>query len=441
MLINNRTLLTMKTKKIQYKKQSQYKKQIHKHTHKHTHKNNKKHYFYINKCKFDNLYLLDYKILENYLVKLGLHPDKMMSVIENNDKIIAKQHNISYEDFCKFTKKIKPSKINTKSIIADVFFYNINSDFLDKRFYPIQKYLVNILNIKFDNITKKDNIYTYLQSRKDFKEYEKYFIETFPINDFEKYKFPEYYILRPIDSFSGQGITYIKNKKELQKEIENYKKLKNHKGVIYGNDVIASPYITNLLLFQGKKFHLRMYYIVSCINGVINSFLLNNSDIITAEKPFDMELPFTADKHDTHLKSSSIDLIFKEHFTSDNLGIEIIEEHKNKIYESSKKICKILTEMIIEKSDCKKDCKKILYPEQENGYHIFGLDIFVNKDFECILIECNEHTGFETFTEIGNQKLSNYIYKWINEIILEPLFKYNNPKIARKHKTYIKIEN
>ena len=138
------------------------------------------------------------------------------------------------------------------------------------------------------------------------------------------------------------------------------------------------------------------------------------------------------------------DLTFKEHFTSDNLGIEITEEHKNKIYESSKKICKILTEMIIAKSDCKKDCKKILYSDQKNGYHIFGIDIFVNKDFECILIECNNKPGFGTFTELGNQKLSTNIYEWINEIILEPLFKYkykyNNLEITRKHKTYITIE-
>jgi len=380
---------------------------------------------------------LNDKILENYLIKLGLHPDKMMPIIENNDRKIAKQHNISYEDFCKFTKKIKASNINTKSIIADVFFFNINSPFLDKRFYNIQKYLVNILNINFDDITRKNNLYTYLQSRKDFEKYKKYFIETFPINNFKKYKFPEYYILRPIYGYGGHGITYINNKKELQNAIENYKKLENHKGIIYGNNVVASPYITNLLLFQGKKFHLRMYYIVSCINGFIHSFVLDNSDIITAEEPFDMKPPFNKEKHDTHLKSSSVDLTFKEHFTSDNMGIEITEEHKNKIYESSKKICKILTEMIIAKIDCKKDCKTILYDEQENGYHIFGLDIFVNKDFECILIECNDRPGFGTFTEIGNRKLSKYIYKWINEIILEPLFKYNNLEIAKKHKTYI----
>ena len=66
-------------------------------------------------------------------------------------------------------------------------------------------------------------------------------------------------------------------------------KHKNYKGVIYGNNVVASPYITNLLLFRGRKFHLRMYYMISCINGIINTFFLDNGDIMTAKNNFNMD--------------------------------------------------------------------------------------------------------------------------------------------------------
>jgi hypothetical protein len=76
--------------------------------------------------------------------------------------------------------------------------------------------------------------------------------------------------LRPNDSFGGADIKYVSNHKELNIAIEYYKKNRNYRGVLYGNDVIASQYLSDLLLFRGRKMHLRMYYIVSCINGVIS---------------------------------------------------------------------------------------------------------------------------------------------------------------------------
>ena len=88
--------------------------------------------------------------------------------------------------------------------------------------------------------------------------------------------------------------------------IEYYKHNKNYKDELFNNNVIASPYITDLLLFRGRKFHLRMYYIISCINGVINSFLLDNGKITAAKEKFDLNIPFTKEKHDSHLKSTEI---------------------------------------------------------------------------------------------------------------------------------------
>ena len=66
------------------------------------------------------------------------------------------------------------------------------------------------------------NLYTYLQSRKDFEEYKDNFIETFPINELGKYNFRDnnYYILRPNDSYGGEGINYVKNEEELQKQFD-----------------------------------------------------------------------------------------------------------------------------------------------------------------------------------------------------------------------------
>ena len=403
------------------------------------------HFYYINRCIYNNkLSTLDDSILENYLKKLGLQPNiHAMKTIQAEDNKIKNKHNLSYIDFCNFNKLIQPYK-NTKNIDSlinsyhtDVFFFNINSNFLDKRFYKYHTFISNILNITFYDITTKHNLYNYILSKsKDyFNTYKQYFIETFPILEKNKYQFLGYYILRPMDSFGGKDIKYINNEIQLNNAITFYKTHKNYKSIIYGDNVIASPYITDLLLFQGKKFHLRMYFVVSCINGIINSFLLDNGEIFIANKKFNMDLPFTTDKHDTHYYE---DYTFKDDFNKNNLNRTITDTDKHKIYESCKNICRVLTKLILEKTGSNKEYSKILYDNQKNGYHIFGLDIFIKNNLEPILIECNEKPGFSTKNNKANEYLSNLMYGWINEIILKPLFKYNNPLIARQHKTFVK---
>ena len=183
-----------------------------KNSRKHSRRYSKKHYYFISQCKYDNLYFLDDTILEKYLTNLGCIPDRTMKIISDQDKQLAKNHKISYKDFCLFTKKINPPNIKNSKISniirADIFFYNINSGFLDKRLYPFKKYLANVLNIDFANITNKGVIYDNI-SHVEPDIAIKYFIKTFPINHFQEYKFPGWYILRPNDSFGGTDIKYI----------------------------------------------------------------------------------------------------------------------------------------------------------------------------------------------------------------------------------------
>ena len=100
-------------------------------------------------------------------------------------------------------------------------------------------------------------------------------------------------------------------------------------------------------------------------------------------------------------------------------------------------MCSGITKMIISKTN-----GNILYENQRNGYHLFGLDVFITKDLEPVLIECNESPGFSCFTKSGMNKLSAILFAWINSVILEPLLKYDKPMPmkARAHKTYINLD-
>jgi len=396
-----------------------------------------KHNYFIVDCKYDNLDL-DNKYLEKHLQKLGLQPDNVMVDIEMENKKLARQHGISYKDFCNQKKKVNLPSIK-QNIQADVFFYKIRTNmFLNKRFYKYEKFLLNILNLNYNQTIDKDVIYENIQ-KIDSELAQKYFIETFPINKFEKYNLPGNYILRPINSFGGVDILYINSKSELDNALAYYKKTKNYKGNIYGNNVVSSEFITNLLTFKEKKFHLRMYYIISVINGVVNSFLCKEGEIFTAKDKYDLNKPFTKEIHDTHGTSTDNDYFFPKDFTNDNLGINITTKQNNKINNEIYKKCKIMCSGITKALNKEHQKSSFLYPNQKNGYQIFGLDILIRDNLEPILIECNDSPGFRTNYSSNNDKLSKIIYGWINEVVLEPLFKYNDSYRIRKHNTYIHI--
>jgi hypothetical protein len=377
----------------------------------------------------------DYSILDNYLQKLGYKPDKTMDQFTSIYHKQAKQNNITLQEYCDFAYQLKPKIDNKiiKNITANVIFYDNNRPYLNTSLYNIDSLLINVLDIDFYNITNKhviyDNIKQVVPTLSD-----NFFIKTFPINHLKEYHFPSWYILRPNNSFGGVDIKYINNQIDLNNAITYYKTAKNYRGIIYGNNVIASPYITDLLLFRGRKFHLRLYYIISSINGTISSFLLDDGKIITASELFDMNEPFTAAKHDTHIKSTDADYLISKHFTTENIGTNITDTIIKQIFTKCKLICAAITKAVIKKTN-----GNILFTNQKNGFYLFGLDIFITKDYQPILIECNEQPGIKTFTKQNNYILSKILFKWINAIILEPLLKYNNPIIAQKHNTYIKL--
>ena len=123
-------------------------------------------------------------------------------------------------------------QFNKNIFTADVFFLYINNNIINRRFFNFPKYLVNIPNLQeIKHITDKKMIINEIDKINP-NIVKKYIPETFNISQINKYKFPNWYILRPIDSFGGEGIKYINNLKDLNKAIEYYnitKEIRNFK--------------------------------------------------------------------------------------------------------------------------------------------------------------------------------------------------------------------
>jgi hypothetical protein len=407
--------------------------------------NQKIHKFYIVRCNNG----LDHTILYRILQSLGLVPDSnAMNYVEKQYNKIIFKNKLSRKQFCESYNKNFIVKIPSGLVKADVIFYHINSNLLDKPFYKYSKFLTNTINLDFSMLDKGMlyiNIIKYNSRRKLNLNN---FIKIFALSNNNKFKFPGNYILRPINGFGGSGILYVHNLDDLTKAIKYYnthKDVNNHPYSL--QEITVSRIITDLLLFKGRKFHLRMYYIVAILEGEISCFLLDKGKILTAKDPYNLEVPFSKGVHDTHLDSTDADYFFPNDLTPENIHTgqtgKDNDNHnlKNIILEGIREIAKGISNIVFGSSNGKPN--SLLFEHQQNGYYIYGLDILVRDNLELVLVECNNNTGFECHTLEKKKMLSEIIYQWINEIILEPLFKHPGmaTSYSRKHKTYISLDD
>jgi hypothetical protein len=400
-----------------------------------------KHSYYIVQCNN----ALDTTILSKYLKMLGIIPDsKGMQYVEKQYKLLAAKKKLSKQQFCDSYDKKLLVKIPPGQVTADIFFYHINSTLLDKPFYRYNTFLSNVINVDYSYIDKGVLYTNILKYNSGSKKKLKYFIETFMLSNKDKFKFPGDYILRPIYGFDGSGILYVHNYKDLINVIKYYDTHNDYRNQPYSHqEITVSKFITDLLLFKGRKCHLRIYYMVAILEGELSCFILDIGNVRLAAKPYNLDMPYTKDVHDTH--STDADYFFPYDFTLKNISslrkgnYSENEFDTNTILKGIREIGKGIGNIF--GGLCKGNPESLLFQNQQNGYHIYGLDILVRDNLEPVLVECNNQPGLTSI--IDNKELSEIVYGWINETILEPLFKHpgHATEFARKHRTYIALNN
>jgi len=334
-------------------------------------------------------------------------------------------------------KKIKPLVLEDGLVKADVFFFYEGNPRLNEMFYEYHADFSNILSNEIYNYIDKDQLYnTIVKFNPNNPNVLKYFIEVFSFTSSNQYKmiFPGNYIVRPKQAFAGKDILYIHNQDDLVIANNYYSRARDYKNKPYNfNEIAVSHILTDLALFKGRKFHIRLFYLVSYINGVVNSFIWDFGKIYTAKTQFNTNVPFSKEVHDSHLKSTDANYFFPKEFNEANLGVPITKQILDDFNEKCRIICRSITKVFVANKD------KILFENQDNGYSLYGIDILVKSNFEPVIIEININTGIGAKTIENSEYISKILFDWINEIVIEPLFKYKKPQLARKHSTYIEM--
>jgi hypothetical protein len=267
---------------------------------------------------------------------------------------------------------------------------------------------MNVLSDEKTYISNKSNLYN--NFNKYFpKECLKYMAQTwnFKNNPHQFYnrviKNNEVFIVRPAGTgaFSGKGIVIVHNQETFKKAIEQSKKFQN---------VIISKYINDPLLFEGRKFHLRTYFIAGWLNNHYVTKFLDFYELFTALKPYRNEDYNNSDIHDTHFASTPHDYICPMDLPN-NIKLQFTDI----IYPNMRDCMLLVSKMFYGKANP--------YSQAKNAFEIFGCDFLVRDNNEVILMEINDRIGFQLHSTLKRIELSNLLLDVINKGFIIPALK------------------
>ena len=274
------------------------------------------------------------------------------------------------------------------------------------KYFNTKCWLMNVLDDSKTFISNKSHLYNNFQKYSSRDCY-KYMAQTWNFKTNTKQFYNriinnnEVFIVRPagIGAFSGKGITVVHDDKSFNKGLEESKNYEN---------VIISKYITNPLLFQGRKFHLRTYLLVGVINGHYVTKFLDFYELYTALEPYKNMDYNNHDIHDTHFGSTSRDYI-----CPDDLPAELKPIFDRHIYPKMQNCMLLISKMF------EKHAKP--WSQAANAFELFGCDFLVHDNYEITLMEINDRIGFKKYSSEKRLQFSNLICNVILNSFLLPL--------------------
>lgn len=270
----------------------------------------------------------------------------------------------------------KEISVNDAIKAGEVGFMYMEND-ADKRAYKVKSFISSLLNDHRFIICDKMELYKNMVIHFPDMANE-HMARSYTLAEYDKLsdsdKFPVC-IIKPVGrgSFSGKGITVASSETGFKNGVALAK--------TFSKDVMVSEYISNVMLFNKRKFHIRAYLVVYASRGKkVVGELWKRAKILTARLPYkDMDFG-NKNIHDTHAISTPNDFFFPEHLGEQGIGTSAIFEQMVKISD------KIIDLLNINEQD-------FVYPESQNAAAIFGLDFLVTDDYVVKLLECNDKIG------------------------------------------------
>ena len=232
------------------------------------------------------------------------------------------------------------------------------------------------------------------------------------------------FIARPIGRgfFSGHGIRRFILSGE--RAAENIAK---HYARIKVTDLAVSEYIGHPYLFDGKKFHLRMYLMVAVVPDRYFSWTLwgtaredRNADalrakIITAAQKWRTDDINNDDIHDSHMKSTAVAVFFPHdsaRITKADGVTRLRDEEISRFWDQMKVMCDDIVALVRETI--------APYEESRAGFTVFGLDIMMQDDHP-VLLEVNDMVGYTSPDCPLWDRFRREYFEWVWNAAIAPI--------------------
>lgn len=291
-----------------------------------------------------------------------------------------------------------------------IWLFGVDKSYLS---YHITSTLKNIVNEENKQVSNK-----WVLSKELSKRYPGLIPETKLLTKNYKLKKDGVYILKPVESRKGIGIYIIHNQQQLENKqkiysnvnrLFNINKAKNEDKQLYralkikyrkNNDVIISKFIENAMLFKKKRFHIRMYYMITILDNKVNTYLFKFGKLMTAEKDYNKNKMTNKPYYDTHLGTTDDDYIFPNVFEKNGLN------YYNQMINTLTKV----TEVFKDTYEC--------YSESKNCFTILGTDFMITDEGKVLLLEINSsNTGYGSVGKKGYDFFSKMLFKTVLQII------------------------
>lgn len=323
-------------------------------------------------------------------------------------------------------------KSNKKKV--DFLYINGHYEYTSNRYKKLQNELPNatvknLLDIKSkESISLKNNLYKNMK-KKYPKIYKKYFPDQFDINlnnlnnlfkikkAFSKNKL---WILKPVFSFGGKGIKLFNNFNDFKIYILNLKKQfkcnsKNwNKKCFY----VLSSYISNTKLYNNKKFHIRLYFLITYFNNKKKCYYSKNGYLLHAKKDYNLNnLNFNI--HNSHTNSTDGAIFFPECL-----------DNTDKLYPQFNELFKYISKLINPK------CYEMINRKfnSKNCFEVFICDIMITNDNKIKCLEINSKVGY-------SERFGKKFFKiFFNSLLSKTIDKLYPPiNKFKKYKNFIKV--
>lgn len=301
------------------------------------------------------------------------------------------------------------SKETTFMFLDDKYVY-------DNTLYDIKSDIKNIVHTDKLSICDKNKLYD------NFKSYNpklanKFMVEQHFVN-IDNYEDPLFkklfeknkiWIIKPIASFLGIGIQVFTNYndfinyfRETSKKTNLTKQERNFLKTGY----VLAKYINKPLLYLGKKFHLRVYFMYDATNK--KGYIFKKSKLTVAKKDYITDNYNDQEIHDTHCLIDICGFVFPKDF---------LDQYDNKVAGIIFEQLKVLFYHVLQLINA--GC----FSESKKCFEIFGADVMIDSNLKIVLLEINDKIGFHDYNKKQVIQLNKDIMDGVLTTMIDPLYK------------------